>query len=126
MNMETKFTKGPLVAKCRRCNGEGYVLLDKCRECNGTGNVIPDEKQYCGCCVTNNGKPIVLLKGQSSLQFDSSACKYPALHAEVLRLRKAAKHFTECEFDSQGRAVIRVEPDKIEALRAALQKAEQS
>ena len=37
---------------------------------------------------------------------------------------EAAKHFVDCEFDSQGRAVVRVDPSKIELLRAAIAKAE--
>lgn len=39
-------------------------------------------------------------------------------------LLEAAKRFTDCDFDSQGRAVVRVDVDAIEALRAAVRKAE--
>lgn len=39
-------------------------------------------------------------------------------------LLEAARHFTDCDFDSQGRAVIRVKVEAIEALRVAIAKAE--
>jgi len=36
-------------------------------------------------------------------------------------LASAAQPFTECEFDSQGRAVVRVLPEEIQRLRKALE-----